>query len=396
MNLGQIIGSERFRPLKTSLSEISHITIETNQTCNLKCKTCYNLYQDSVKGIEQIKEEIDLALTRRNIETITLIGGEPTLHPDLVEVISYIKRKKLICQLLTNGVRFIKERDLIKKYKLAGLDRVLLHVDIGQNYTAGKINDIIDLHFRLLQGNRIYFALSITVYDENAGIIPRIIRDFAHYSYFDGILATIERDTRSVFYDTFEGPGKDYLEIEYKNISSQLGITPTTYLPSSTGDEEISWLIYFFYTNAKSGYCYSASRTINHVFRKLYRLVKGKVFFAATIPSGLYFINILVSIVSEFLFNPLRLAGLRHLVNSSGRLKAIRYHYIVIQDGPYFDKKKNALRLCNHCPDATIRNGKITPVCVADLINPIDRSKAIDEKAHKVFEEVYIHLGELK
>jgi hypothetical protein len=379
MNLSHIIELNGFRPLKTSLPEISHITIETNQTCNLNCRTCYNLYQDTVKTLDQIKEEIDFALTKRNLETITIIGGEPTLYSDLVEVITYIK-----------------EKDLIGKYKTAGLDRVLLHIDAGQNYTRGKINDIIDLHFRQLQDNRIYFALSITIYGDNAGIIPQIIRTYAKYSFFDGILATIERDTRIVFYETYKGTEKDSLELEYNNIRSQLDIIPTTYLPASTGDEEISWLIYFFYTNANSGYCYSASRTINYVFRKLYRFVKGKEFFATTIPPGMYLLNIIVSILLEFLFNPLRLNRLRYLVKSSDRLKAIRYHYIVIQDGPYFDKKKNALRLCYHCPDATIRNGKITPVCVADLINPIDRSKIINEKAHKVLEDVYMHLGELK
>jgi hypothetical protein len=215
----------------------------------------------------------------------------------LTEVIKYVKEKRLICQLLTNGIRFIEEKGLIGKYQKAGLDRVLLHVDIGQTYARSKINEIVDLHFRQLQNNRVYFALSTTIYGDNAGIIPEIIRTYAEYSFFDGILATIERDTRTVFYQTYSGIEKDYLEIEYDNIRSHLGIIPTTYLPASTGDEEISWLIYFFYTNANSGYCYSASRTINHVFRKLYKLVKGKEFFADTIPPKLYFLNIIVSIV---------------------------------------------------------------------------------------------------
>ena len=155
MNLGHIEDLNKLRPLKTSLSEISHITIETNQTCNLKCRTRYNLYQETIKTLDQIKEEIDLALTKRNLETVTLIGGEPTLHPDLVEVITYIKRKGLICQLLTNGIRFKEEKDLPGKYKTAGLDRVLLHIDTGQKYTGQKIFDLIDSHFKCLQETRI-------------------------------------------------------------------------------------------------------------------------------------------------------------------------------------------------------------------------------------------------
>ena len=133
MNAEDITDSNGLNVLKNSLSAVSHITIETNQSCNLKCRACYNLYHDAIKNLEQIKEEIDLAITKRNLETLSLIGGEPTLHPDLAEIISYIKSKGLICQLLTNGVRFIKEANLIGKYKKAGLDRIILHVDTGQN-----------------------------------------------------------------------------------------------------------------------------------------------------------------------------------------------------------------------------------------------------------------------
>ena len=125
MDLGQITVSEYLRPLKISLPSIPHITIETNQTCNLHCKTCYNIYQDTIKSLDEIKSEIDLALTKRNLETITLIGGEPTLHPDLPEIIRYIRSKRLICQLLTNGIVFRKEPSLINEYKQAGLDRIL-------------------------------------------------------------------------------------------------------------------------------------------------------------------------------------------------------------------------------------------------------------------------------
>jgi len=125
MDVGQISVSKYLRPLKISLPSIPHITIETNQTCNLHCKTCYNIYQDTIKSLDEIKSEIDLALTKRNLETITLIGGEPTLHPDLPEIIRYIRSKRLICQLLTNGIVFRKEPSLINEYKQAGLDRIL-------------------------------------------------------------------------------------------------------------------------------------------------------------------------------------------------------------------------------------------------------------------------------
>lgn len=377
------------------LAEVPHITIETNLTCNLKCKTCYNLFQEQVKSLEQIKGEIDLAMTRRRLETITLIGGEPTLHPDLEQVIAYVKSKGLVCQLLTNGVRFNTDKSLIHRVKKAGLDRILLHVDEGQGFSPEKVDEIIDAHFRNFEKHRIYFALSLTIYQEGASSIPHIMRKYARFSFFDGMLATLERETRSVFFDSFGGFDKDYLQMEHDHIASQLEVFPTSYLPGSNSDSEISWLIYFYYINSETGVCFPASRTINRLFRKIYRMVRGREFFATTIPPRLYLTNIIVSLAMEFLFNPSGFRSLLRLTRSSRSLSALRYQYIVIQDGPYFDHSRNALRICYHCPDATIRNGKITPVCVADLINPPDQGLPEGSEVRKVYESVYGHLEQL-
>jgi len=50
-------------------------------------------------------------MQKRNLQTITFIGGEPTLHPDLPRIIKYIKEKKLLCQLLTNGLLFLQDAE---------------------------------------------------------------------------------------------------------------------------------------------------------------------------------------------------------------------------------------------------------------------------------------------
>jgi hypothetical protein len=112
----------------------------------------------------------------------------------------------------------------------------------------------------------------------------------------------------------------------------------------------------------------------NYTFRILYRLFRRKEFFAVAVPHGFYTTNLLISIVSEFLFNPLRLFEISRMMSGSGGLSGLPYHYIIIQVGPYFHKKRNALRISYHCPDATIRNRMITPVCIADVINPMNRN----------------------
>ena len=91
------------KPMKIPLKETAHLVLEPNLTCNIECKVCYNQYKDLVKPFDQIKSEIDIGLEKRNLETISILGGEPTLHPELIKIVHYIKSKKLTCQLLTKA-----------------------------------------------------------------------------------------------------------------------------------------------------------------------------------------------------------------------------------------------------------------------------------------------------
>jgi len=66
----------------------------------------------------------------------------------------------------------------------------------------------------------------------------------------------------------------------------------------------------------------------------------------------------------------------------------------MIRTPPHWDAEKNGYEFCYHCPDATIRNGKLTPVCIADLVNPLPgfASASIDRR---LYEDAYTHLQEI-
>lgn len=77
VKVNELLNVTSIKPLKLPLREVSHITIEPNYTCNLGCTECYNQEKHYVKSLAQIKSEIDLACLKRNIETISIVGGEP-------------------------------------------------------------------------------------------------------------------------------------------------------------------------------------------------------------------------------------------------------------------------------------------------------------------------------
>jgi organic radical activating enzyme len=391
MHIDNFKSNINIKPLKFDLKEVPHLTIETNKTCNIECRSCYSLDRNHVKSLSDVIKEIDLAADKRNLETITLLGGEPTLHPNILEIINYIKSIKLKCQLLTNGIVLINDKNdrFLDKLANSKIDRILLHVDIGQKHVHKAIDKIRDILFSKFEGKRIHFALSITIFKENKGYISRLVKKYSRYKYFDGILAILYRDPMN--------EQSDQIEIldEYESIYNQLAIEPTNYIPFNLDDNDVSWLIYFYFINATNGKTYGISPLQDRIFRKLYRIINGHHLFAIILnPTLIPTLSILLCIIG-LIRHPSQSKNIFQLLSRSNFLRSIRMHFVVIQTPPEFNYKQNTYQYCYHCPDATIRNGVLTPVCVADRINPLPNFSEIKKTDLDLYKTAYEHLGEI-
>jgi len=98
--------------------------LTVNRACNLKCKWCYakdtNYQKNDDIDIKLAYDIVDLC-EELKINHITLIGGEPTIYPNLPEVISYSRSKKISCGIVTNGVK-LADINYIKKLMKVGQD----------------------------------------------------------------------------------------------------------------------------------------------------------------------------------------------------------------------------------------------------------------------------------
>jgi MoaA/NifB/PqqE/SkfB family radical SAM enzyme len=125
-------GGTRCRPMALPFTgcRVPHAVLEVNQECNMSCRACYKHRERSSKSMDQILAEIELLLEKRRLTTVTLAGGEPTLHPELPQVIESLRERGLTVMMLSNGTNLNDER--LAAYRAAGLSRILLHVDCGQ------------------------------------------------------------------------------------------------------------------------------------------------------------------------------------------------------------------------------------------------------------------------
>lgn len=82
--------------------------LTTNCSCNNKCDWCYArrvLHPTITMDIEKAKLAVDM-LEYYGVRKIVLIGGEPTIYPNLIELIQYISKKSIVTSLATNGRKF--------------------------------------------------------------------------------------------------------------------------------------------------------------------------------------------------------------------------------------------------------------------------------------------------
>ncbi len=117
--------------------------IAVTYRCNLSCRFCYascGCRKDSGSrehDTEQIKEILAIIRQEAEVPSVSFTGGEPTLRPDLPELISYAKSLKMWTNLITNGT--LITQDQASRYKEAGLDSAQVSLEAGDAVLHDKI-----------------------------------------------------------------------------------------------------------------------------------------------------------------------------------------------------------------------------------------------------------------
>src|SRR5574337_1839045 len=84
---------------------VNTLQIFITNECNLRCRGCF--YERGLGRGEMTMEEyggyLDNYVRRWDVKKITLLGGEPTMHPRLAEIIALNTERGLNTAIYTNG-----------------------------------------------------------------------------------------------------------------------------------------------------------------------------------------------------------------------------------------------------------------------------------------------------
>ena len=93
---------------------LPRLFIEATNNCNLSCIHCYNDKNAKEIKFKDLKNIIDEA-EELGVFYVTLSGGECTLNKDFLEIIKYIRKKRIALDFFTNGQSLHDNKSLCDK-----------------------------------------------------------------------------------------------------------------------------------------------------------------------------------------------------------------------------------------------------------------------------------------
>ena len=177
--------------------------LEVTKACNLHCEGCYR--ENNPKGHKPLDEiERDLAVFRkyRKTDGVSLAGGDPLVHPEIVEIVRLVAQEGLKPIVNTNGIALNKE--LLLDLKRAGVAGFTFHIDSKQHRPHWKAKNEIELNAlrltfaeMLAEVGGLSCAFNSTVYPDTLQYVPDIVAwgqehiDIVHVIVFIAIRAAV-------------------------------------------------------------------------------------------------------------------------------------------------------------------------------------------------------------
>jgi hypothetical protein len=193
----------RYYRLPWNLPDNAISWLEVTQACNLHCEGCYR--ENSPKGhksLDAIKHDLAIFRKYRKTDGVSIAGGDPLVHPEIVEIVRLVAQEGLKPILNTNGLALTNE--LLRDLKKAGVAGFTFHVDSKQHRPHWRDKNEIELNAlrltfaeMLAEVGGLSCAFNSTVYADTLQYVPDILAwahehiDIVHVVVFIAIRAAV-------------------------------------------------------------------------------------------------------------------------------------------------------------------------------------------------------------
>jgi MoaA/NifB/PqqE/SkfB family radical SAM enzyme len=362
--------------------------LEPTSACNLSCDGCYREnVANSHKPLAEVREEIAAFKRLRNSDGISIAGGDPLMHPEIVEIVRTVRDLGMKPIVNTNGGRLTKE--LLRELNEAGVYGFTLHVDSKQGRPGWKGKSEIELNelrleyaTMIAEAGNICCSFNSTVYEDTLGQIPEMVAwagkhiDIVHTMVFilyraavpqipfDWYAGATKVDMNALVYSE---SGERRVDMKSPEVVAEIrkrfpDFTPCAYLNGTEKADSYKWLLSARIGTTERDYGYVGPRYMelmqagHHVGTGRYLAYaspsltsKGRtMLLLAPFDAGLR--AVAKRWLGSVLANPLRLFRKMHLQS-----------IMIIQPVDFLPN--GAQNMCDGCPDMTMWNGELVWSC---------------------------------
>jgi hypothetical protein len=155
---------------------------EPTSACNLACEGCYREnVPASHKPLDLVRRELDAFRRLRTADCMNIAGGDPLIHPQIVEIVGEVKARGWKPIVVTNGI--LLTPDLLQDLKHAGAFGFTFHVDSKQGrpgkWRGRSEQELNELRYEYAamvdRAGGMVCTFDCTVYDDTLREVPGLI-----------------------------------------------------------------------------------------------------------------------------------------------------------------------------------------------------------------------------
>jgi MoaA/NifB/PqqE/SkfB family radical SAM enzyme len=378
--------------LPWSVSDNPIAWLEPTETCNIYCEGCYRAnVKDGHKSLAQVREDLEVFRRYRNFDGVSIAGGDPLTHPDVVSIVAMVAQMGYKPILNTNGVALTDA--LLRDLHAAGVAGFTFHIDSKQNRpgwkgkTEKELNALrLEFAERLAAVGEISCAFNATVYEETLSQVPDVVQwarkhiDIVHVVVFIAFRQAVTGFADDMEFRvgeevvTFEklaygrAKARRRLDITSRDIVAEIrknipDFSPCAYLNGTEKADSLKWLLTTYLGTRSEVFGYVGPRFME-LAQGLHHARTGRYMAYAPVPTLRH--GRRIAAAAWAMDAGVRRAAKRYLLRGLRRPARPfpRLHLqsvMIIQPIDVLDDGR--LNMCDACPDLTVHEGQLVWSC---------------------------------
>jgi hypothetical protein len=366
--------------------------LEPTKRCNLSCKGCYSRNDpQSEKSLEQVRREMDAFARQRKVDSISIAGGDPLTHPQIVEIVRMVRHDYGLKPVVnTNGIEL--EERLLDRLQAAGVSGFTFHIDSGQKRRGwhGKseieLNALRQHYADLLQrAGGLSCAFNATIYPDTVDQVPALLDwGAAQIDRVHGLVFILFRTMRTADFDYFvHGRKVDMDAVVYEDqeinpdplttpeavavVRRQVpDFRPAAYLGGTVDPNSLKWTIAARMGDGERVYGWVGPRFMELV-QQGHHLATGR-YLAYSKPELLAMGRSLLAVFGPLDDGVRGIAGAwaKHVLRHPADLRRHLHLQSVLFIQPIDHLPDGSTNMCDGCPDMTVHEGELVWSCRLD------------------------------